>query len=316
MTCAKVLATVALAVSIGCGTNHPDSVVIGTGPTDGVYYPYGEALATIFGGAAETTTFSAIETLASVDNLRRMHGGTLDLALTLADTLADAHAGTGSFTDTGPVDVGSIAILYANYTHVVTRKGSGIASMSDLRGKRVATGAAGSGTEVLATRVLTAAGLNPDTDVIRMPLGLGAATEALKADTIDALIWSGGIPTPAILELAKEIEIDLVPQRELSPVLQGQYGPQLYRTHDLLAGSYPGVLVDVPVIGVPNVLVASGRLSTEFVELLTRTLFDANETLGSLLPEVRALAWPSHPNATPIPFHPGAHRYYEEHVWR
>src|SRR5690606_1521231 len=118
-------------------------------------------------------------------NLRRMHEGTLDLALTLADTLADAHAGTGSFTDTGPVDVWSIAILYANYTHVVTRKGSGILQMSDLRGKRVATGAAGSGTEVLATRVLTAAGLNPDTDVIRMPLGLSAATEALKADTID-----------------------------------------------------------------------------------------------------------------------------------
>jgi len=312
----KIAAALVVVVSAACGGGNPDAVVIGTGPTDGVYYPYGQALATIFGNAVEATEFSAIETGASVDNLRRMHEGTVDLALTLADTLADAHAGTGSFADTGPVDVGSIAILYANYTHVVTRKGSGILRVADLRGKTVATGAAGSGTEVLATRVLTAAGLDPDADITRVPLGLGPSTAALRDGSIDALIWSGGIPTPAILQLAGEIDIDLVPQRELSPVLQGKYGPQLYRTHDLLAGSYPGVLVDVPVIGVPNVLVASGRLSPVFVERLTRTLFGANETLATLLPEVRALAWPSHPNATPIPFHPGATRYYQSNVWR
>lgn len=305
-----------LAASGACGGRAPDAVFIGTGPTAGVYYPYGQALATIFGTNLPQTAFSAIETSASVDNLKLLHNGGVDLALTLADTLAEARAGTGSFAETGPIAVYSIATLYTNYTHLIVPAESGITQVTDLRGRRVATGAAGSGTEVLAMRILTAAGLDPDADLTRVALNLGPATTALRAGTIDALFWSGGIPTPGVQALAGEFDITLVPHGVLSEALQNRYGPQLYRTHDVLANAYRGVRQDVPVVGVPNILVASDRLPPAFVQRLTEILFGANETLSLLLPEARALAWPAHPNTTPAPFHPGALRYYEAQVWR
>lgn len=312
----SVVVVLALAVAAGCGVTHPAAVVIGTGPTNGVYYPYGQALAQILTKEIPGTEFSALATGASVDNLKMIQDGKLDLALTLADTLAEAHAGTGSFAETGKVDVYSIAILYTNYTHIVVRKGSGIAKVADLLGKTVATGAAGSGTEIVANRILSAAGVDPQTGITRLPLSLAAGATALKDGAIDALFWSGGIPTPGIQELASSLEVEMLPHGNLQPVLQGKYGPHLYRVHDLLTGAYPGVTTDISVVGVPNILVASARLTPEFVQEITRILFGANETLAIVLPEVRALAWPAHANVTPIPFHAGAIRYYEEHVWK
>lgn len=307
---------VAASVLVACGSNFPDAVVIGTGSTGGVYYPYGEALARILSDVMPGTQFSAIATGASVDNLKMMHEGKIDLALTLADTLVEAHAGSGPFASTGKVDVYSVAILYTNYTHIITRKGSGITKVADLAGRPVSTGAAGSGTEIVADRILLAAGVDPQTGIVRHSLGIEATVQALKDGTIDALFLSGGVPTPAIQELAAATEIEMIPHGDLQSALQRRYGPHLYRVHDMLAGTYPGMTTDVPVVGVPNLLVVSGRLSPKFVSELTRHLFDANDTLAVLLPEVRALAWPANPGVAPTPFHPGAHAYYEAVVWR
>lgn len=309
---------VAAAVSVvaACGGKYPESVVIGTGPTGGVYYPYGEALAKIMSDGVPGTQFSAIATGASVENLKMMHEGKIDLALTLADTLAEAYAGTGPFAETGKVDVHSVAILYTNYTHVIVRKGSGITKVSDLAGRPVSTGAVGSGTEIVADRILLTAGLDPKTGIVRHSLGMAPTIQALKDGTIDAMFLSGGVPTPAIQELAAAIEIEMIPHGDMQPGLQRRYGPHLYRVHDMLAGTYPGMTADVQVVGVPNLLVASGRLSPKFVGEITRILFDANETLAVLLPEVRALAWPANGTVAPTPFHPGAHAYYEAVVWR
>ena len=316
MKLTKALVVVALGVAVACGGNFPETVVIGTGPTGGVYYPYGEALAHIMTDEIQGTQFSAIATDASVDNLKMMHEGKLDLALTLADSLAAAHAGTGPFASTGKVDVHSVATLYTNYTHVIVRKDSGITSLAELAGRRVSTGAVGSGTEIVADRLLLAAGIDPQTGIMRHPLGLASSVEALKGGTIDAIFLSGGAPSPAIKELAAAIEITMLPTDTLQPALQQRFGPHLYRVHDMLAGTYVGMTSDVPVVGVPNLLVASGRLSPAFVAKLTQTLFDANETLAILLPEVRALAWPANPTVAPTPFHPGALQYYEANVWR
>jgi TRAP transporter TAXI family solute receptor len=305
-----------ISVLAACGGSNPQAVVIGTGPTGGVYYPYGEALARIMTEAMPGTQFSAIATGASVDNLKMMHEGKIDLALTLADTLVEAHGGTGPFASIGKVDVHSVAILYTNYTHIITRKGSGITKVAELAGRTVSTGAPGSGTEIVADRILQAAGVDSQTGIVRHSLGMAATIQALKDGTIDAMFLSGGVPTPAIQELAAAMEIEMIPHGDLQSTLQRRYGPRLYRVHDMLAGTYPGMTVDVPVVGVPNLLVASGRLRPGFVAEITRHLFGANDTLAVLLPEVRALAWPANANVTPTPFHPGAHAYYDSVVWR
>jgi TRAP transporter TAXI family solute receptor len=309
-------AVLAIGVLMACGGKNPATVVIGTGPTGGVYYPYGEALARIMSEEMPGTTFSALATGASVENLKMMQEGKIDLALTLADTLAEAHAGTGPFASTGKVDVYSVAILYTNYTHVIARKGSGITKVADLAGRRVSTGAVGSGTEIVADRLLLTAGVDPHSGIVRHALGLAPTIQAFKDGTIDAMFISGGVPTPAIQDLATAMEIELIPNADLQPALHRRFGPHLYRVHDMLAGTYQGMATDIPVVGVPNVLVASGRLGSAFVRDLTRHLFDANDTLAVLLPEVRALAWPASSAVAPTPFHPGAHEYYQAVVWR
>lgn len=313
----RAVCVVALAAVLSaCSGSNPATVVIGTGPTGGVYYPYGEALARIMSDEIPGTTFSAIATGASVENLKMMHEGKIDLALTLADSLAEAFAGTGPFASTGKVDVYSVAILYTNYTHVIVRKGSGVTKVADLAGRVVSTGAVGSGTEIVADRLLQTAGLDPQTGIARRSIGLAQSIQGLKDGTIDAMFLSGGVPTPAIHDLASVLEVEFVPTGDLQAGLQRRYGPHLYRVHDMLAGTYPGMTADIQVVGVPNVLVASGRLSPRFVREITQNLFGANDTLAVLLPEVRALAWPANPGVAPTPFHPGAVAYYEAAVWR
>jgi hypothetical protein len=142
-------------------------------------------------------------TPASVDNLKLVHDQPKEIiAFSLADTAFDALQGRERFSDTGPIQVRSLGVLYANFTHLVAADGSGITTPGDLRGKRVSVGAAGSGTETIANRVLDAYGINPASDLQRERLGAAESAGALKDRRLDAFFWSGGLPTGAVTDLA------------------------------------------------------------------------------------------------------------------
>lgn len=305
--------------AVSCGTGGSVRFLsIATGGTGGVYYPYGGALARIYTEKIPNLQVTAEVTGASVDNLKLMQQGRADLAFTLADTLAEAVAGTGPFAATGAVDVKALAVLYINVTHLVAREGSGITRVADLRGKVVATGAPGSGTELIADRLLRAAGLDPRTDITRHALGASEGAGALKDGKVDALFWSGGLPTPAIQDLASTPGLPLVfvPQADLLPALWNSYGRSLYREIGMPSGSYRNQASDVAAVGVANVLVVSGRLEADLVEMLTRTMFEARPQLEAAHPEARHLAVPASADAAPAPFHEGARRYFESRGWK
>lgn len=291
---------------------------IATGGTGGVYYPYGGALARIYTEKIPGLQVTAEVTGASVDNLKLLQQGRADLAFTLADTLAEAAAGTGPFAAAGAVDVKAVAVLYTNVTHLVARADAGITRVADLKGRVVATGAPGSGTELIADRLLTAAGLDPRADITRHALGASEGAGALKDGKVDAVFWSGGVPTPAMQDLAATpgMSLTFVPQADLLPALWSTYGRALYREVTLPAGGYRGLTVDVPVVGVANVLVASGRLAPDLVEQLTRVLFESKAALEAAHPEARHLAVPAAEDAAPVPFHDGARRYFQSRGWR
>lgn len=303
-----------------CGAPQSDVrfLSIATGGTGGVYYPYGGALARLYTEQIPGLQVTAEVTGASVDNLKLMQQGRADLAFTLADTLVEAAAGTGPFAEAGPVAVHAIAALYTNYTHLVTRAGNGIGAVADLRGRTVATGAPGSGTELIADRVLTAAGLDPRSDIVRHALGASEAAGALKDGKVDALFWSGGLPTPAIQDLAATPGMTLVfvPQASQAPGLQQRWGAALYRVLPLPADSYRGQTADVPVIGVENLLVVSAALDPALVESLTRVLFESQSALIAAHPEARHLAVPAGPDVLPVPLHEGARKYFSSRDWR
>lgn len=308
------LAVAALIVSSCGGSDGSPArfLSIATGGTGGVYYPYGGGLAKVLNEHVPGIRASAEVTAASVDNLKLLRDGKADVAFALADTVADAVNGRGAFAG-APAPVASLAVLYANYTHLITVASSGISSVEGLRGKTVSTGSPGSGTEVIAFRVLRAAGLNPDADLSRQGLGASESAGALKDGKVHAFFWSGGLPTAAVQDLAHSpgASIRMIPTGDLVPALQRDHGP-LYFPLEIPSGAYPGVTSPVSVVGVANVLVVHRGMPEQLAYDITRVLFERQSELAAIHPEARKLSLDTATNGSPTDFHPGALRYYGE----
>lgn len=290
---------------------------IATGGTGGVYYPYGGGLAKVLNDNLPGVRATAEVTAASIDNLKLIRDGSADIAFVLADSLADAVAGRGAF-EGRPVPVRSLAVLYSNYTHLVTMASSGIRGVADLRGRVVSTGSPGSGTEIIATRVLKAAGLDPERDVTRQGLGASESAGALNDGKIAAFFFSGGLPTAAVQDLAHTpgVTIRLIPTSDVLPALQRDYG-SLYFPLEMPASAYRGAVGPVTVVGVANVLVVNTSMPEALAYDITRLLIDKRSDLVAIHPEARRLAPESASSPNPAPFHPGAIRLYREKgVWK
>ena len=132
-------------------------------------------------------------------------------------------------------------ILYPNRMHVVTVEGRGINKMADLKGKRVSTGSPGSATEVMAFRVIEAAGLDKDKDMKRERLGVAESVNAIKDSKIDAFFWVGGLPTAAVTDLANTpgTKIKMIDHADAVAAMNKKYGHALRRGHDP-EGDLPG----------------------------------------------------------------------------
>jgi TRAP transporter TAXI family solute receptor len=291
---------------------------IATGNTGGVYYPYGGALAKVIGESLRVQATAEV-TAATVDNLKLIQQRKVDVAFALADTLDTALRGEGPFQRTGAVRARALAVLYPNYTHVATIARTPIHRLADLRRRVVSTGSPGSGTEVIALRTLRAAGLDPDRDLRRQALSVNASVDALKDGKIDAFFWSGGLPTASILDLASSIGITarLLPNDEVVPALQKDFGAALYSRLVMPRSSYPGMTADVGVVGVQNVLVVHAAMEEQLAYDLTRVLFEKQAELARIHPEARHLSLARAVDGSPAPFHAGAERFYRERgAWK
>jgi TRAP transporter TAXI family solute receptor len=284
---------------------------IATGGTGGVYYPYGGALASMLSNEVPDAQFNAEVTSASVDNMYLIDQGDADLAFVLSDTAYDAAQGNAPFEE--PVNANSLVTLYDNYTQIVANADSGIATVADLVGKRVSVGSAGSGTEVIALRILEAAGIDPDADITREQLSASESAAAIKDGKIDAFFWSGGLPTAAVTDLGAtpNMEITIVPSADLLDAVRASYG-EFYHSGTIPAGTYPGQDEDVEVITVPNVLVVHADMDEELAYNITKAMFDNQADLALAHPEAGNLSLETALTSTALPYHPGALRYFAE----
>ncbi len=313
------MALAGLLISAACkrDSNSARYLSIATGGTGGVYYPYGGGLAKVLNDNLPGVRATAEVTAASVDNLKLIRDGGADVAFVLADSLADAVAGRGPF-EGRPIAVRSLAVLYSNYTHLVTTASSGIRAVTDLRGTVVSTGSPGSGTEIIATRVLRAAGVDPDREVTRQGLGASESAGALKDGKIAAFFFSGGLPTAAVQDLAHTsgVTVRLVATADAIPTLQRDHGA-LYFPLEIPAAAYRGQQAPVAVVGVANVLVVNATMAETLAYDITRLLFEKRADLVAIHPEARHLALETASAANPAPFHPGAVKLYREKgVWK
>ena len=288
-------------------TGGTQRLSIATGGTGGVYFPLGGGLADLITENIEGYSATAEETNASVDNMNLIGSGESDIAFVLGDTASDAVAGTGQF-EGGAIDACAIGILYTNFTQLVASADSGITSVADLEGKRVSVGEAGSGTEVIALRVLEAAGIDPDTGIERAQLGIAETVGALGDGTLDAGFWSGGLPTGALVEYASSGEMVIVPTAEYAADLQeiGAY----YLESEIPADTYEGQDEAVSVIGVPNVLVVNTSMDEELQEQLTALLFEHKDDLVAVHPAANELDQETAGDVEFMDVCPGAQAFY------
>jgi hypothetical protein len=235
--------------------------------------------------------------------------GDADLAICLADTVAQAQTGTGRFEGQQLEMIRGVASLYANMVQIVTLEGSGITSLADLRGRRVSIGAPGSGTEVNAQQILEANGLTYD-DFEEQRLNFNETADALANGDIDAGFWSVGAPTSSILNLATTQSIVMIALSDAEIEAAMAANPIFART-TLPDGVYSGVGA-TPVLGVPNVLVASSEMDDDLAYAITSALFTNIAELQAVHPAANQTTVDFTLAATPIPLHPGAIRYYEE----
>lgn len=286
----------------------PATVDIATGNTRGVYFGYGTALATMVRAELPGVRARVQSTEGSVDNLRRVASRQSTVAFTAADVASDAVTGRAPFTE--PLPIRAIARVYDDYVHLVVRADSPIRSAADLRGHRVSLGQSGSGTEIIARRVLSALRLTPDDLAAAQPFGLERSANALEHGTIDAFFWSGGLPTEGVTDLTTHVAIRLVPLADLAPAMRG-FSPA-YRAATAPAETYPGIDTAVHTLAVPDYLVTRADTDAALVYQLTRVLFAARRQLAATVAIAGVLDARAAIETAPVALHPGALRYYRD----
>lgn len=285
---------------------------IATGGTGGVYYPLGGGMAALISKHIPNTEATAEVTTASADNVKLLHGNRVGMAFTLPDTAWDGYSGQLKGLNE-KANIRALMALYSNFMHIVAIDGSGIKSVADLKGKRVSTGAPGSGTEIKGLRVMEAYGLTPKDLKTQERLGAAESAGALKDRKIDAFIWDGGLPTAAILDVAATpgIKIHLVPHGDAVSKMVAKYGP-LYFVGNVPKGIYKGVDEEVPVAAVTNLLIVNEKISDELAYQITKVILEHTADLVAVHKAATDINLKNATVGSPIPFHPGALRYYKE----
>ncbi|WP_435745928.1 TAXI family TRAP transporter solute-binding subunit [Microbacterium sp. PMB16] len=284
-----------------------EEYVIAGGGSTGVYFDYGTHLAADLSGTLDIRMV-ADETAGSVDNLLRVGSGEAVIGFAQGDAAADAVAGTGAFDE--PLKVQAVARLYDEYVHVVVRGDSEIDGIADLAGRSASLGAENSGVNVIAGRVLDAAGV--DVASVRNPqLDLSASIQAMERGEIDGFFWVGGLPTPGIAALAERMPVRLLPiEQEWVNEVNDRYS-HAYRPADVPAGMY-GLEASASTMAVPNYLVTAESTPPAVVRDILAGLFDARSRIAHEVPAAALLDRRQAIFTGPVALHPGAVEYYRD----
>lgn len=300
-------------VLAGAAVAQQTNIAIATGGTGGVYYPLGGGMANVLSKHLSGVQATARVTGGSVDNLKLIGSGQSEVGLVMVDAALDALKGEDKFKG-NKVEVRTLMVLYPNRMHVVSVEGRGIEKIEDLKGKRVSTGSPGSATEVMAFRVIEAAGLDRDKDMRRERLGVAESVNAVKDGKIDAFFWVGGLPTAAVTDLGATpgTKIKLIDTAQLVDKMNQKYN-NLYSGGVIPAKTYPGQETDNKVSVVQNILVANASMPDKVAYDIVKTLFDKRDELIQVHREAQNFVLESQTSKnSPIPWHPGVVKYYQE----
>lgn len=289
-------------VAAGCMSNTLQGTIrLAAGDYGGLYLAVCQIFAERLRARYPSIDITVLRTEGSVDNLNRLRSGDADMGLAQGDLVERDR--TSGPTATSPL---AVARLYEDYLQLVVPANSPIHHLNDLVGLRVSIGLAGSGVAAMSNVLFMAAALSDRIRTVNASLNDGLA--ALGNRRIDALVWSGGIPTPAIAALNASLPLRILDLRTwIAPMTQLASYPYLLLRAP--AGEY--VPSDIHTIGAPDILLCRPDLDNSLVAATVDVL--ASDATQLMPPDVRGLQYLSPPSMIQtgkIPLHPGAVEAY------
>ena len=290
----------------GCGESER-TLAIATGGPAGLYYPFGGAMASLWSEVLPGVNAKAEVTGGSVTNVIQVARQESDLGIAMADVVSSAHAGKGRFPEPLPLRV--LFTAYPNIVHMLSLRDSGIQSIDDLAGKRVALGAQGSGTSVAAINILTGLGLSLD-DIAPRYLSFGETTSGLKDGTLDAGFVVGGMGIAAVTELSvtRDIEIISLSDAEIDRLIQ-QF--PAYSGYLIPGETYSGVNEPRQTLGIWSAVVVHEAMPEALAFALTCTVYRDHPRLLAVSPVVKDMTLANIHQLPTVPLHPGTQRFLQ-----
>ena len=283
---------------------------IGTGGTAGTYYPIGGAIAEVLNKEIPGMSASAQSTGASVANINMLGDGEIDLATVQNDIAYYAAHGTEMFKDKKVDGLQGIASLYPETCQFVTLKSSGIKSLAELKGKRVAVGAVGSGVEANVRQILAAYGVTYN-DIDAQYLSFAEGASALKDGNVDVAVLTAGYPTASVQDIASQNPVRLLPVEEkIADDLIAQY--PFYTKTVIPAGTYAGFDEEVSSVAVMAMLVAGPTVNADLGYSITKAIFSNLDRLQAAHAVGKQITKETAKAGMSLPMNAGAEKYFNE----
>lgn len=294
------------------------SFSIATGGVGGVWYPLGGAIGGVIGKNVPNTSATAEATTAAIDNLKLLVAGKVGMAFCYDYHAILANEGKLEAVSPKTQPVRIVMAFYEQPLHVVTKEGTGIKSIFDLKGKRVSTGAPNSGTEEQADYVLKPLGIDWNKDFKREKLGASESVAALKDGKIDAFFWSGAVPTSSIIDLSTTpgLKMVLIPITGETAEKIMKASPGVFHKTAFKKGAYTGIDAEVPTIAITAVLTAMDKFPEDRMYQIVSAIFGNLEEISAVWKGAKELTPEASikqlgPEAIKY-LHPGSQRFFKE----
>jgi hypothetical protein len=295
---------------------------IGTGGAGGTYFPIGGLIANAIsnppgarpcdkGGSCGVPGLVAIavSTNASIANVNAIQAGQLDAGIAASMSVSEGYNGEGTFAGNKKDKIRAIASLYPEDMHLVLKKGLKLNSLKGLSGLDVGVGAAGSGTQIIVKRVLEDYGIKCD----QQELGLGQSSQRLEDGQIDAFFYGGGWPLSSLIQLGSTKGFDLYKFKD-DEIKHIHAILPFYVPSVIPAGAYENIKYDVPTVATKSLLITSADQPIDLIYGITKALWSekTRELLDKGHAKGKQIRLETALEGVPIPFHPGAEKFYKE----
>jgi TRAP transporter TAXI family solute receptor len=309
-TMKKIVSFCAAALLVCGASSAAERISFATGGTSGTYYPIGSAIASVISKNLSGVEVTAEATGASVANMKMMRAGDVDMIMGASNSTFGGYAGEPPFEGQAVTTIRGVMSLYPEIFQFVVLKGAGIAKIEDLKGKKVAVGAPGSGTERTAGMILAAHGLTYK-DINPQFLNFSEAITALKDRIVDCAVVGAGVPTSAVMDASTLLDVDLLPLSEDKVPALLKDRPYL-AVYPIPAGTYRSVTKEVKAAGSPALWSVRDTLPEDLVYNMLKTVFEHLSVVAESHAQAKTMSLESSLSAMSVPLHPGAARFYKE----